>query len=63
MRCCEKLSHALKHDVSAIHFPFPVQHVMSQAEIRVIWVSSWYDPGKESDTAQTLIDQGVDIIL
>jgi len=25
-------------------------------------VNSWYDPGKESDAAKTLIDQGADII-
>ena len=37
--------------------------VNPKAEIRVVWVSSWYDPGKESDAAQALIDQGVDIIL
>ncbi|MBX2881604.1 MAG: BMP family ABC transporter substrate-binding protein, partial [Granulosicoccus sp.] len=32
------------------------------AEIKVIWVNSWYDPGKEGDAAKALIDQGADII-
>ncbi len=31
--------------------------------IKVVWVSSWFDPGKEADAAKTLIDQGVDIIM
>ena len=33
--------------------------VNPKAEIRVVWVSTWYDPGKESDAAKALIDQGV----
>tara|TARA_B100000287_G_scaffold433898_1_gene496817 strand:+ start:966 stop:1997 length:1032 start_codon:yes stop_codon:yes gene_type:complete len=31
-------------------------------DIDVIWVNTWYDPGKESDAAKVLIDQGADII-
>ncbi|NQV98602.1 MAG: BMP family ABC transporter substrate-binding protein [Rhodospirillales bacterium] len=31
--------------------------------VKVVWVNSWFDPGKESDAAKTLIDQGADIIL
>ncbi len=31
--------------------------------VKVVWVNSWYDPGKEADAAKTLIDQGADIIL
>ncbi len=37
--------------------------VNPKAEIRVIWVSTWYDPGKESDATKALIDQGVDVIF
>ena len=29
----------------------------------MVWVNSWYDPGKEGDAAKALIDQGADIIL
>jgi len=32
-------------------------------EVRVVWVNSWFDPGKEADAAKTLIDQGADIIF
>jgi len=31
--------------------------------IRIVWVNTWYDPGKEADAAKTLIDQGADIIV
>lgn len=31
--------------------------------IKVVWVNSWYDPGKEADAAKTLVDQGADIIM
>jgi simple sugar transport system substrate-binding protein len=32
-------------------------------KFKVIWVSSWFDPGKESDAAKALVDQGVDILF
>ena len=27
-------------------------------KIKVIWAFTWYDPGKEADAANTLINQG-----
>ncbi len=36
--------------------------VNPNAELRVIWVNSWYDPGKERQAAITLISQGADIV-
>lgn len=33
------------------------------SEVKVVWVNSWFDPGKESDAANALIDQGVDVIF
>jgi basic membrane protein A len=32
-------------------------------KIKVVWVSTWFDPGKEADAAKTLIDQGADVIM
>lgn len=32
-------------------------------EIKVVWVSTWFDPGKEADAANALIDQGADVIF
>ena len=30
--------------------------------IRVVWVSAWFNPGREADAARALIDQGCDVI-
>lgn len=43
-------------------FTLAMQKVNPDATVKVIWVNSWYDPGKEGDAAKALIDQGVDII-
>ncbi len=32
-------------------------------KIKVIWVSTWFDPGKEADAAKALRDQGADILF
>ncbi len=32
-------------------------------DIRIVWVNTWYDPGREADAARTLIDQGADILV
>lgn len=32
-------------------------------EFNVVWAYTWFDPAKESDAAQALIDQGADVIL
>ncbi|MCH2549718.1 MAG: BMP family ABC transporter substrate-binding protein [Alphaproteobacteria bacterium] len=37
--------------------------VNPEVKIKVVWVSTWFDPGKEADAAKTLIDQGADIIM
>lgn len=29
----------------------------------LVWVNSWYDPGKEADAAKALINQGADILM
>ena len=31
-------------------------------EVQIVWVNTWYDPGKESDAARALLSQGCDII-
>jgi simple sugar transport system substrate-binding protein len=40
-----------------------VRSVNPDAEVRVVWVSSWYDPGKEREAAEVLIDQGADVLM
>ncbi|MCV6595625.1 MAG: BMP family ABC transporter substrate-binding protein [Mangrovicoccus sp.] len=32
-------------------------------EMSVVWVYTWFDPGKEADAARALIDQGVDVLM
>ena len=32
-------------------------------KLKIVWVNTWYDPGKESDAANALIDQGADVII
>lgn len=43
-------------------FTIAMRKVNPEATIKVVWVNSWFDPGKEGDAAKSLIDQGVDII-
>ena len=40
-----------------------VRSVNPDAQVRVVWVSSWYDPGKEREAAETLIAQGSDVLM
>ncbi len=40
-----------------------VRSVNPDAQVRVVWVSSWYDPGKEREAAETLIAQGADVLM
>ncbi|TMV82410.1 BMP family ABC transporter substrate-binding protein [Thioclava sp. BHET1] len=37
--------------------------VNPNVEMQVIWVNTWFDPAKEADAAQAMIDAGVDVIL
>ncbi|MBK8792804.1 MAG: BMP family ABC transporter substrate-binding protein [Holophaga sp.] len=39
-----------------------MRSVNPKAQVRVIWVNSWFDPGKEREAALTLISQGADMI-
>lgn len=37
--------------------------VNPDVKMKIIWVSTWFDPGKEADAAKALIDQGADILM
>ncbi len=39
-----------------------MRSVNPKAEVKVIWVNSWFDPGKERDAAITLMGQGADVV-
>lgn len=37
--------------------------VNPNVKIKVVWVSTWFDPGKEADAAKALVDQGADVLM
>lgn len=39
-----------------------LRSVNPKASVKVVWVSTWFDPGKEGDATKALIDQGADMI-
>jgi basic membrane protein A and related proteins len=39
------------------------QSVNPNIKVKIIWVNTWFDPGKEADAAKALADQGADIIM
>ncbi len=44
-------------------FTLGAQSVNPKIKTRVVWVSSWFDPPKETEAAQSLINQGADVLL
>ena len=43
-------------------FMLGAQSIEPDFKLKIVWVSSWFDPGKEADAAKVLIGQGADII-
>jgi len=43
-------------------FTMAARSINPKVEVRVVWVNSWYDPGKERDAANTLMAQGADVV-
>jgi len=39
------------------------QTVNPNIKLKVIWVNTWLDPGKEADAALALADQGIDVLM
>jgi basic membrane protein A and related proteins len=37
--------------------------VNPNVKMKVVWVSTWFDPAKEGDAAKALVDQGADILM
>jgi basic membrane protein A len=44
-------------------FMLGAQSINPDFKLKIIWVNSWFDPGKEGDAANVLINQGVDILV
>ncbi len=43
-------------------FTLGVREVKPDAEVQVVWTSTWFDPPAEGDAAQALLDAGADVI-
>ena len=43
-------------------FMLGAQSVNPDFKVKIVWVNTWFDPGKEADAAKALFDQGADII-
>ena len=39
------------------------QSINPNIKVKIIWVNTWFDPGKEADAAKALLDQGADVIM
>jgi simple sugar transport system substrate-binding protein len=44
-------------------FTLGAQSVNPKVETRVVWVNKWFDPPKEAEAAQSLVDQGADVLM
>ena len=43
-------------------FTIGVREANPDAQVEVVWTSTWFDPPKESTAAQSLLDKGADVI-
>ncbi|HEX7889560.1 MAG TPA: BMP family ABC transporter substrate-binding protein [Ramlibacter sp.] len=43
-------------------FTLGMRSVNPKAQVKVVWLNAWFDPGKERDAAMTLMDQGADVL-
>lgn len=43
-------------------FTLGVRSVNPEAEVRVVWTQTWFDPGIERDAADSLLDIGADVL-
>jgi basic membrane protein A and related proteins len=44
-------------------FLLGAQSVNAKATMKILWINSWFDPGKEKEAAETLIAQGADVLI
>jgi basic membrane protein A len=44
-------------------FTLGAQSTNPKIKTRVVWVNKWYDPAKEGEAAQSLINQGADVLM
>jgi simple sugar transport system substrate-binding protein len=44
-------------------FTLGAQSMNPDVKTKVVWVNKWFDPPKETEAAQALIDQGADVLM
>jgi basic membrane protein A and related proteins len=44
-------------------FTLGAQSMNPDVKTKVVWVGKWFDPPKETDAAQALLDQGADVLM
>ena len=43
-------------------FALGMREANPSAQVKVVWLNTWFDPARERDAAQTLINQGADVL-
>jgi simple sugar transport system substrate-binding protein len=43
-------------------FALGLRSVHPKAEVRPVWINTWFDPARERDAAMTLMNQGADVL-
>ena len=75
--CGTIAGHLSRSGICGFVAPFPIPQVVMGANafaiaarrvnpaltVRMIWIDTWFDPGREADAAKSLIDQGADILI
>ncbi|MEG1584722.1 MAG: BMP family ABC transporter substrate-binding protein, partial [Anaerovorax sp.] len=63
----DKIGYVAAHPYTEVQigidaFTLGVQSVNPDAQVKVVYINSWYDPVKEKEAAQALLQQGCDVI-
>jgi basic membrane protein A len=43
-------------------FTLGMRSVNPKAQVKVVWLNAWFDPGRERDAAMAVFDQGADVV-
>jgi basic membrane protein A and related proteins len=43
-------------------FALGMREVNPKAQVKVVWLNSWFDPAREREAAQSLVNQGADVL-
>ena len=63
LRATSSPSRSRKWCMGINSFMLGAQSVNPNFKVKIVWVNTWFDPGKEGDAAKVLLRQGADIIV